>query len=671
MPANRLFQTLFMALLALMLSGCRKAPEEGVLTLVSEEGGCIPVILSPEATPSARAAAGHLCELIGIMSGRRPELITGTPDPVPDSAIWVGYQPRLAERFPDRSFELTKPEEIHLAANGRHLAIIGRDRIVNGRETEFGTSHAVYTFLQKYLGVRWFWPGALGQDVPVRKTISLPFFDDRFHPVFRQREFSNFPKVMTGREENRRWLEVLQRGRGSLELHVGHGFASWWERYHEAHPDIFALWAPGTRTPEGSPQTVKLCDSNPMVTRLWLEEASQALRDDGALFSISATPNDSGGWCLCEACKAWDAPDGPPSEYVWGGKPYPYVMLTDRMVRFWNGLGRGLKALAPDREVYVGALAYSRYRTPPVRQVLEDNIIVGYVGAFPLVGPERNAFEKEQWSQWAAQARLMMYRPNLFWYTGGVWGLPNIVLEETAGDFRFLAQNHCIGLYVDTLFFNWATAGPQNYLMAQLAYDPMADGAKIMEDYYRRAFGPAAKEVAAYFGVMSRAVRDFMSWEGFFPSGGIRYSSTAVFPETFSPALLDEAEAFLDQAVKKTGNPSGVYRERVAFVRTGLDFTRLQLEIMQAMRKVRESHGGDRAALGRAQTLIASREQLLETAPPFAFDVARLRNHVRLRKMEDYLGPVAEKFLNVPGASRSMDSTPPPVMDPTWNRDLD
>ena len=109
--------------------------------------------------------------------GSRPELIEKTPQEQPDLAIWIGYQPALDVLFPHADFDFQHPEEILIAANDKHLVIAGRDRWdpghlvvegidgkIEGRQQEYGTVNAIYTFLQERLGVRWLWPGELGKE---------------------------------------------------------------------------------------------------------------------------------------------------------------------------------------------------------------------------------------------------------------------------------------------------------------------------------------------------------------------------------------------------------------------------------------------------------------------------------------------------------------------------
>jgi hypothetical protein len=48
-----------------------------------------------------------------------------------------------------------------------------REGVIKGVQQEYGTINAVYTFLQDQLGVRWLWPGELGEDVPKSERIAI------------------------------------------------------------------------------------------------------------------------------------------------------------------------------------------------------------------------------------------------------------------------------------------------------------------------------------------------------------------------------------------------------------------------------------------------------------------------------------------------------------------
>ena len=170
------------------------------LVLVEDGRARMPIVVFENAPPFTRQAAEDLAEYIEKISGARPEVLEGRPDPLPESAIWVCVQPVLKTLFPELDLEFRHPEEILIAANDRHLVIAGRDKwdpehleiqlgrkLIHGVQQEYGTVNAVYTFLQEHLGVRWLWPGELGEDLLEKETISLAPFEYRYHPQFRAR----------------------------------------------------------------------------------------------------------------------------------------------------------------------------------------------------------------------------------------------------------------------------------------------------------------------------------------------------------------------------------------------------------------------------------------------------------------------------------------------------
>ncbi|MCO6454943.1 MAG: hypothetical protein J5I93_06555 [Pirellulaceae bacterium] len=69
-----------------------------------------------------------MAEYLEKLSGAKPKVIEGQPDPLPERAIWVGFQPKLKELFPKVAWEFEHPEEVLIAATEKHLVIAGRDR---------------------------------------------------------------------------------------------------------------------------------------------------------------------------------------------------------------------------------------------------------------------------------------------------------------------------------------------------------------------------------------------------------------------------------------------------------------------------------------------------------------------------------------------------------------
>ncbi len=636
---------------------------QGQTELVWVENGrsLAPIVIPAGTDATIRASADDLASYVEKISGVRPTILEGVPEPLPKSAVWVGFQPSLEGLFPNIDFTFTQPEEILIAANAQHLAIVGRDREpftikppLTYKPTqvgEFGTANAVSTFIHDRLGVRWLWPGELGTDIPHQARIAFEPFTFRFHPPIQSRRFrlsAEYGRTDRGADVaavNYFWENGHRlNSRSSHMLPRDHAYNDWSDRYREAHPEYFALQPDGTR---GKGRDVKLCVSNPAVAEQWLNNMQEALKESPMVKSLGATPNDGGGWCVCENCRAIDHPDAPRG------------VITERYVKYWNSLARGLRKRMPESRVFLDMLAYGAYKAAPIETQLEDGIAVTFVGHYPLSNEAEWDKTKTDMRGWkAAGAKSIGYRPNMNWYDGGFWGMPSVAMAKTHALFEMLAEMNCHVLEIDSVLMFSSTQGPQHYLMARLTYDPSADGRAILRDFYTRGFGPAADDVQAYYELLEAAHAELVDNPAWRISSSARIEHLELLRRIHTPERLEQARVVLERA-RKSAEAQGVdpvYAERVTFVRAGLEFTALNMEAAGYMERVRRSKGGDREAVKRAQEICATRDKLLADAPPFAIDVQYFQNSMvktnssSSRRMGDYIGPPSPQFIEAEAA---------------------
>ncbi len=568
------------------------------LVLASKDTPPVPIIVYADAPPRTREAAEVLAGYIEKISGKKPLVMLGASSPAPDSAIWVGVQPEVKALFPKTDFDFKHPEEIVIAANEKHVVIAGRDRwdpvkldivtkegAIKGVQQEYGTINAVHTFMQDQLGVRWLWPGELGEDVPKseRIVISAPL-EYRHHPQLRARgSMFNYCRLGNkGYGTSHEWTMRQRLQLDSLSIEGGHGFGDWWDRYHEKHPEIFALQPDGTRSGFPTPHNAKLCMSNPKVWELWLEGVAEELQQDPHRTVFNASPNDgwASGHCVCDKCSAWDHPDGEPRVFNWFHLNKERPATSDRDVTFANKLGEMLKQKYPGKDYRVMMLSYGHSRPAPVKARPADNVIMTIVANFfgrtGLVdrGSTRGDTYRQQFEAWSKIVPSMFWRPNTGSPAGWQQGLPDIHVAQTIRDFKDVAAANCIGIYIDGVWEHWATVGPLYYIMAQLAWNPAADAEAILADYYTRAFGPAAPQVHEYFEVIEKERMAFTAKHG---EEGI-FS----FPQLYTEALLTASQARLDRAAAAVPADS-IHAKRVAFIQTGLTYTRMTLENIALM----------------------------------------------------------------------------------------
>lgn len=594
----RLFPAIGMIISGLLFAQTRAAAE---LVLVENGVSKAPIVIFENAPPFTRQAADELADYIEKTSGARPEVIEGLPQSVPPSAIWVGYQPVLEQLFPGLDFNFTKHEEILIAANNRHLVIAGRDdwdpdnmvfssgrNTIHGIQQEYGTVNAVYTFLQDFLGVRWLWPGDLGEDILKQPTIAFDPFEYRYYPQVRGR-MGLFPYSTLFRG-GRDWMRFQRLQLDSLgNVGGGHGFGGWWDRFHETHPEYFALQPDGTRSGFPGPRTVKMCMSNPDVAERWIELVAEEREQNPNQRIFNASPNDGwfSGHCVCEECLAWDHPEGEFRRMAWEGIVQDYLALSDRDVKFANRVGRMLKERYPDEELYVYMLSYGHSRPAPLGVVPDDNVMIGNVANFLLRSEEADRgsttgkTHKQNFADWGKITDFQFWRPNTGSPVGWQEGFPDVPLRRTMEDLKFVAENGWIGIYVDYVREFWATQGPMYYLMTQLTWNPGLDGEEILKDYYHRAFGPAAGSMEAYWNTLEELREEYYNMS---ISGGPSMGLAAFY----TPERLAGARSLIEQAKRDVANAPEIYRKRIDYVTMGLDYTELLAECGRLMRLIRQ-----------------------------------------------------------------------------------
>lgn len=578
------------------------------VTLVQDSRARSVIVLADEPTPAATTAAAELQAYLQKISGATVPIgaESRTSLPAGASLILVGDSKRAAE------LGLTSAdlglESISIRATDNTLAILGRDARPDGVELR-GTEWAAYVFLEKYLGVRWLWPGELGEVVPRQSTIELPDIDYAYTPPLRQRKIRNYrnldriqrglDKLGFSREDFLKkhadsgpWFARHRIG-GSMRLSYGHAYGSWWDEYGTEHPEWFALQPDGTRDQSGVGNRARLCVSNEGLIAEAARRACEQLEADEQRDSVSISPNDGGRttFCMCDGCKAWDVPE---AEKVQIRRPdgtyLEYPSLSDRYVTFYARVADIVAKRCPGR--FLGAYAYSVYRTPPVRAKLPPNLIIGFVG-FDYLNDDSRDKAREWWAGWAKAAHKLFLRPNLL-HRGK--GFPVLFPHKLAKDLRYCASTGMIVTDFDSCVHHWATNGLNYYVLARLLWDPRANVDKIIADYCRAGFGRAAPPVKRYFAKLERLTSKLAATRTY--QG--RKVNHYVLAELYSDRVLEELGDLLDRAEQLAEGDDPRVAERIQFLRVGLDFTRVNRDAILAQHAAKVGKLAEKAALQAA-----------------------------------------------------------------------
>ncbi len=557
-------------LVVLASSGAALAAD---VQIVRDGAAAAVVVVADDPTPVAKYAAQEFVYHVEKATGARLAVVLeGDAPATPKTRIFIGNT--KATRAAGIDAGRLPPETLKLRSRDHAFFIAGGDADGSPLHTDTpaGTLFGVYETLEEALGVRWLWPGELGEFVPKTKDVLLREQDRSVAPRFIQRHlrsglgargakgFSDeaFRKAV---HDQAVWLRRHRMGR-SMKLRYGHAFTDWGVRYGQEHPEWFNLLENGKRD-FSSHGRFSMCVSNAgfheQIVRLWKEQRAQ---NPGEFININCCENDVNGLCVCENCRAWDGPDRPAIT-----PRYAMRCVSDRYARFWLAVQQ--LAAREDPQALVMAYAYVNYAPPPATDIrLNQNILVGAVPDifFPR-SPEERQWVFDQWVGWAKTGCRLFLRPN---YTLQGYCMPHLFMRQFAEEFQFDAKHAMVATDFDSLTAMWSAQGPNLYLLGRLHVRPEEDVEKLLAEYYS-GFGPAAASVKAYFDYWEKYMLDNrVQHEAVAQKLGGQWSNYAVMAhEIYPPASFEPAYGFLDAAAKAAADDPAC-AGRVEFLRKGL-----------------------------------------------------------------------------------------------------
>ncbi len=393
-----------------------------------------------------------------------------------------------------------KPHGFAIQAAGRNLYLRGHDSGGADQSVDFhdpvhrGTCNAVYEFLERYVGVRWFWSDSLGEIVPRLARVTVPAdVAIRQEPAFDYRAINNGPRGTLHGD----WARHNRLGSQST-MHHSHALQKivpveeWAAR---GHPEFAALRGNKRRIKKGG----HVCTGNPDVVRIVAATAIKFFTEHPRRDMFSLTPPDGSGLCTCGLCTRYDVPgyklpDGPHK-----GQP----VITDRMLEFYNTVATLVAREHPDR--LLGAGIYMDYLYPPrrVRRVHPNlALIVSPNQALWLGDAGIRAMYDDLFSVWGG-LHDRVYVHDIWYNMRRIQGLPAPSGERLVDMMRLVADSGFRGGY-QYIGPSWECLGADGYLLARLFWDPYADAEKIRREYYGLLYQRASGPVRAYFDLAER-----------------------------------------------------------------------------------------------------------------------------------------------------------------------
>lgn len=558
--------------------------KEKSFTIDKNKTGSIAIVIPDSSNSISAFAASELKKHLDLVFGSDIKIINLSAEKGYQKKILVGIRPEGFER------EL-KPEESVYNIQKNRIFIFGDDavnskssdenpgelknkilgEVLNLAYNRTGTLFAVYNFLENELGIKWIKPGDDGIFYETYAAVTLKVKNSAWTPALLQRnirtemlsfknqmlygqyapkEFSQTEDESLKKYENLLiWMRRMRMGR-SENFRFGHAYGSYWAKYKDTNPAIFALTSRGERKPMGRIERVKMCPTNPELPGIKVNEWRDDLQKNPLQNSksISGCENDSDGlgndeWCHCDKCMAIDARKE-------GEELVDYV--TDRYVHLWNAILKEARQYKND--IMVTGYAYENMLQPPRREKLDDGILIEFI---PRMGGDFEVTRKlyEDWEK--AGMKKMMYRPNDLWWE---LGIPMGQEERLFENYKLGISHNAIGTDFDAIMGYWEGISDMTYyILAKGHVDTQASFEKL-ESEYLSSFGEAKDDISKYYRhwryifnnkVIPEELRLNNGIKTYFLEYGLLYRLTERIDEFYSLEDFDLTDSYLKNASEK------------------------------------------------------------------------------------------------------------------------
>lgn len=571
------------------------------------------VVYPTKPLPVEKLAADELATYLSKSTGQPHRVLAENNPEATNAGFFVGRCQALKNQ-PFYTDELAIEEFIITAKDGR-LYIWGDDKPGNPLRatTRGGTLFGVYDFLEKELGIVWLWPGPDGEDVPHRDWDLLKNFSRRSAPAFlirgTQLSYMRFEPKEISTEMNL-WCRRQKLGWG-VSAWFGHS----WYYYvlktgvDKKHPEWLALYGGERRMPH-------CCTSNPEFRNYIVEQVFKyPINKNKDIVSIS--PSDGYGFCECENCRKLDPP----------GIDYNHGLpaLSNRHWDYANYIAREVKKRDPKRGV--GMFAYTSYSEAPDNiDKFEDNLYVSmtFSKAY-FVKPDLKKAFFSRLSKWQTKGVKIIGRE--YWGMHYWLSMPYIFTRQISESMPVLFKAGLVGMYGE-IQKDFATQGPNYFLVSQMMWNPSIDPQKVLARYYQ-GFGLAGSAIRAYFDTFEQAILDHQSAIPDFSYRQLIYS----WPEVFDLATLKQAGEYLDQARKDVLNADDIYRRRVEFIGVGYEYTQIMMKLLTLYRRLGQA-GVPLTAFSLAGDQVEADKYKLPSLPGNVIELWGLRPKKSLPKEE-------------------------------------
>ena len=525
------------------------------------------VIVIENDNVSTKKAGEELQEMMERRTGAKVQVISAK-DQIPAGMIpiYLGLSERTKKLGVDEKslkydgyFFKATPEYVVIAGRDNpqtNEAISGHTFIVCNYKLNYygygekGTVNGVYKILEKFAGNRHYMPHPLGDVVPKSPDFELPISQHTDAPAFKERYFYGV-WFRDGNPDFLRWYyRVCHGGQNNS---INHSYNRMFHKYKKTNPEYFAMIGGKRDLKDLSTANMfgNLCMTNKEGIKAFAKLAQEFFDKNPNYSTFAVVPQDGlFKICECADCQKLASPH------------------LGKNGRFANAVFYHAAEIAkivgkthPDK--LIGTLAYAGYRVPPEMELPPNLAVRICYRRQELRDPVRKKEIEDSIRGYAKKnVPVLVWTYELFNYRPPMRGIPVFYPNILQQNIKFNRDNGVIGEFSESTF--QAGAGDQdvkeraqaafpgfthlnNYVRAQLLWNPDLDLKALLDEYYTLFYGPAAAEMRLFWETA----------EKLFLKNGEATAYTTEDLELFLKILND--------AEKKT-TPESIYGQRVRFI---------------------------------------------------------------------------------------------------------
>ncbi|MEO1011221.1 MAG: DUF4838 domain-containing protein [Bacteroidota bacterium] len=433
--------------------------------------------------------------------------------------------------------EKLAPHQIVIKSKEKDLFLFGH--------SDLDTRYAVYEFLERYLGCRWYAPD--GVKIPTLSEISLKPMWYTYTPEITTRTVHSklFYENKDFADQQRVTYESFPNYVPEARVHTFHRFLPE-ETFYTSHPEYYAL-----RGDKRFP--TQLCLTNEKVLEIVKDSVAALFSRNPDASVVSVSQNDNQQYCQSDTSSAINAEEGSPS---------------GTMIRFVNEVAKEF----PDK--VISTLAY-QYTRKPCKTKPRDNVLITLCSiecdrSAPIAEKCKDfAQDLEGWAKLTDNVRIWDYTTQ---FTNFLAPFPNLhTLQPNVQLFR---DNNAKWVFEQHSHNPSELFELRSYVTAKLLWNPDLDFDMLVTDFMEGYYGAAGKYIKEYVDLIHAELKkdsDFFLFLYGDPS--------EAFDSYLRPDLLQRYETLFDKAEAVVAHSPELIN-RVKRARLGVDYA-----VLEASRK--------------------------------------------------------------------------------------